>query len=523
MAERNKRKQTETSKEISPKELRLRAKHREQDRKLYIYVGSAVSLAILMLIVGAVYAFLWVPRSSFASVSDQSISTQQFWNRMRYEKQSLQGQLTQLQALEQQFGGQGYFTSQINQVQATLSSSFALASDTLNKVLEEKIVLREAAKRGITVSDDDVEAALRAEIANQQGLLTEPQATETSVADATATSDAVAAATATAQATPEAIATSTISETTAVTETVTTSDTAAAPDTTVVTDTNVITPSDVSASPAVTTSEGVNATSSLTEAVQLATGDTISPTATPEPIPTRGILTDTLYAEGKATLEASLKQVANLNLADYREMIRARLLRDKLREAIGADVVTTQEEVKASHILLREITPTPSVEITDTVNITPTATATALPEGAPTPTPTEAPRTMAEAMDQAKALKARIDGGEDFAELAKQYSDDAGSAVNGGDLGWFANGAMVSEFDQQAFSLSVGQVSEPFTTTYGVHILKVTDKDENRPKDPQQIDQERAQAYDTWLQDQLAAADIKRPSSLTGNLPRDLQ
>lgn len=532
MAERNKRKQTEINKEASPKELRLRAKHREQDRKLYTYVGAAVAVAILLLLAGAIYTFLWIPRSTFASVGDQSISTQEFWNRMRYEKQSLTGQLNQLQSLEQQFGGQGYFTNQINQVQAKLSSSFALASDTLNTVMEEKIVLREAAKRGITVTDDEVEKALRAEIANQQGLITEPQATETAVAGVTATADAVAAATATAQATPvastEISGTTPVSGTEAISGTSPITDTGAAP-TTAVTETTVITPTGAVASSVVTASEGlsgtegISATTSLTEAVQVSNGEIISPTATPEPIPTRAIITDALYAEGQATLEANLKQVANFDLATYRQITRVRLLRDKLREAIGADVPTTEEEVKASHILLREILPTPTVSITDTVNITPTATATALPEGAPTPTATPAPRTLDEAMAQAKELKARIDAGEDFAALAKQYSDDPGSGANGGDLGWFAHGAMVAEFDTHAFSLPVGQVSEPFTSTFGVHILKVTEKDDKHPKDQQKIDQERSQAYDTWLQEQLAADDIKRPSNLTGNLPRDLR
>lgn len=528
MAERNKRKVDPTSKELSPKEIRLRERHREHDRKLYTYIGSAIGLALLLILIGAIYAYLWIPRSAFASIGDQSISSQQFWNRMRYEKNSLQGQLVQLQNLEQQFGNQGYFTSQINQAQSTLSSSFALAAQTLDNMLEEKIVLREAEKRGITVSDEEVEKALREEIANQQGLITEPQATETSVANATATSEAISAT-----ATAEAIALITttqsvnlanpvdesvsVTDTTAVTEPVIVTDTAPISESTAVSDTTVITEAEGSAAAA------ISDTASLTEAVGVTATEPLSPTATPEPIPTRAIITDTLYTESQATLEANLKTISNLNLDDYRQLIKARLLREKLREVIGADVVTTEEQVKARHILLREIVPTPEAVITDTVNITPTATATALPEGFPTPRPTEAPRTMDEAMAQAKALKSRLDAGEDFATLARDYSDDPGSGANGGDLGWFGKGAMVAEFETQAFSLEPGQVSEPFTSTFGVHILQVEEKDNNKPKSEQAIQQERAQAYDTWLQTQLAAEDVKRPTNLVANLPRDLR
>ena len=82
--------------------------------------------------------------------------------------------------------------------------------------------------------------------------------------------------------------------------------------------------------------------------------------------------------------------------------------------------------------------------------------------------------------------KAQIDGirqralaGEDFAELAKENSQD-GSAPNGGDLGYFGRGAMVKPFEDAAFSLEVGQISEVVETQFGYHIIKVTDKQSAR-------------------------------------------
>jgi len=66
--------------------------------------------------------------------------------------------------------------------------------------------------------------------------------------------------------------------------------------------------------------------------------------------------------------------------------------------------------------------------------------------------------------------------GADFAELAKEYSADPGSAANGGDLGWFGKGAMVPQFEEAAFGLEKGQISEIVETDFGFHIIKVNDK-----------------------------------------------
>jgi len=70
----------------------------------------------------------------------------------------------------------------------------------------------------------------------------------------------------------------------------------------------------------------------------------------------------------------------------------------------------------------------------------------------------------------------RLKAGEDFGKLASEYSEDPGSKQNGGDLGFFARRAMVKEFDEAAFKLEVGQISDVVQTNYGFHILKLTDK-----------------------------------------------
>ncbi|EPZ37884.1 MULTISPECIES: peptidylprolyl isomerase [Anoxybacillus] len=83
----------------------------------------------------------------------------------------------------------------------------------------------------------------------------------------------------------------------------------------------------------------------------------------------------------------------------------------------------------------------------------------------------------------AKEMKAKLEKGEDFAKLAKEYSKDTGSAQNGGDLGWFGPGKMVEEFEKAAYALKVGEVSDPVKTQFGYHIIKVTDKEEKKSFD----------------------------------------
>ena len=94
---------------------------------------------------------------------------------------------------------------------------------------------------------------------------------------------------------------------------------------------------------------------------------------------------------------------------------------------------------------------------------------------------------LVESEDKANELKAELDGGADFATLARENSIDPGAA-NGGDLGFFGRGMMVQPFEEAAFGLAdVGDVSAPVQSQFGWHIIKLEEKRESSPPSFEQV------------------------------------
>ncbi len=123
------------------------------------------------------------------------------------------------------------------------------------------------------------------------------------------------------------------------------------------------------------------------------------------------------------------------------------------------------------------------------------------------------------AEDLAVELKARIEAGEEFDELARQYSDDIGSAAEGGELGWTNPGQMVPEFEATMAGTAEGSISQPFRSEFGWHILEVKgrrDKDFSGEVRRNQVagyirEQKYQEELDAWLRKirEEAFVDIK--------------
>ncbi|MGI6468285.1 MAG: foldase [Syntrophomonadaceae bacterium] len=118
------------------------------------------------------------------------------------------------------------------------------------------------------------------------------------------------------------------------------------------------------------------------------------------------------------------------------------------------------------------------------------------------PEQVKASHILVDSIEKANEVKSRLDGGADFAELAKEYSLDTTNKDSGGDLGYFERDTMVAEFEEAAFSMEVGTISAAVKTEYGYHIIKVTDK-----KAAQEPDYEASKESirDTLLDEKIGA------------------
>jgi peptidyl-prolyl cis-trans isomerase D len=116
------------------------------------------------------------------------------------------------------------------------------------------------------------------------------------------------------------------------------------------------------------------------------------------------------------------------------------------------DQYRVPEQVKVSHILIKTPLPGPDGKVDE--------------------------KGVAAAQARAADLLKQIRSGANFEELAKKYSEDPGSAKEGGSLGWVPRGRTVAEFEKAAFSLAKGQISDLVKTSYGFHIIRVDDKQE---------------------------------------------
>lgn len=130
--------------------------------------------------------------------------------------------------------------------------------------------------------------------------------------------------------------------------------------------------------------------------------------------------------------------------------------------------------------------------------------------------------------DEAKEIKAQLDDGADFAELAKEKSTGP-SGPNGGALGWFGKGQMVPEFEQAVIGLEKGQVSDPVQTQFGWHVVILNDKRKSEAPELAEVRDELAQsvrqeAIQAKIDELTQAGSVERPGveGLTPDVVRKL-
>jgi parvulin-like peptidyl-prolyl isomerase len=389
-----------------------RAREQRQERVLFLALGGVVALIVLVLGIGYYQENIGKLNNPIATVNGTSVTVRDYQINLRYQDGSLMSQLNSAQSNLSQIGTdpstqflKSYFQQQLSDV---VTKILTLPQTELDTMIDDTLIRQEAAKRGITVSADEIDQEIERQFGYQRATPTptagpSPTPTETGTPTLTPTITPTSA--------PSPTPTGTLTPTT----------------------------------PTVTPTEG--------------------PTETPEPTSTP--LTLQGFQDQKKQFLDALGKNRNIGEADFRKIMETGLLRQKLQKAIGATVPTSGEQVHVRHILVNTYTETLQIE------------------------------------DQ-------LSKGADFGAMALQYSTDTGSKQVGGDLGWFPRGAMVKEFEDAAFSLPLNQISQPITTSFGIHIMQVLGHDQNRALDSSALQQAQTTAFNDWLQQSRLSGTIER-------------
>ncbi|HEY85916.1 MAG TPA: hypothetical protein G4N96_12490 [Chloroflexi bacterium] len=382
--------------EETRRQIAISQKEKAERRRVMMIMGGIALLIALILIGGGVYTYIMTPNQALAEVNGQKITRQDYQKRVLYERYLLDEQASfvqlQLQQLAQSLQDSPELLQSLEgqanqQLQQIASQRFAVDRDALDLLIESKLAEEEAAKRGISVSDAEIQATYQEVAAARQGGYTEASAAETVEAGRNATATAA-----------------------------------------------MFTPTPTLSATEVTAAE---------------------PATASQPTPTINVVSGDALSQAIADWEKIMSEQANMTPADLKALIRAQLLREKLYEALGEDIETAVLQAHVRHILLEDI-------------------------------------------EAAWAAKQRLENGEDFAEVAVDVSTDPSVISNNGDLGWFPRKTMVPEFDDAAFTLPVGEISEPIKTDFGFHIIEILAR-EDRELDEQGLSREKAGAYNDWL------------------------
>ena len=183
------------------------------------------------------------------------------------------------------------------------------------------------------------------------------------------------------------------------------------------------------------------------------------------------------YVEISQGWFTAMREASGFTQQDFEQLIEGAILREKLEEQLKADVPTTSEQIHARHI-------------------------------------------MVETQEEAEEVLARLNAGEPFEVVAIEMSLDTSNKDEGGDLGWFPRGYMVPEFEEAAFALAPGEISDVVETMFGYHIIQVEDRDPNREMDEYTLEQTQYDAIANWFSAQREVLPIERHWD-TSMIPED--
>jgi peptidyl-prolyl cis-trans isomerase D len=397
---------------MSKKHVAHLAKVRQQSLIIkYITIGIFIFVGVTIL-GGLIYTAGFPPYQNVAKVNGENLTTDEFIALVKLERNSLIGQYSQTLQFAQMLGldpaTDPNVTQQLQQIAGQLAAAnkVTLGQQVLDKMIDNTLLLQEAKRLGLTVSDDELEQYIKED---QFGFY----------ANGTPTAQPTSSDFVLPTLNPTQLAIVTITPTSAPLPT--------------------FTPGPTS-EPTVKPTSGPAPTNTSTSLPE--------PTATPY----------TLEGYQKAYKDVIERYKTDFGIDEnlFRKIFFIEpLLRQKAQDSITSDLKPEEEQVWARHILVA----------------------------------TE---------EEANKLYERLAAGEDFGNLAKEFSTDTGSGSNGGDLGWFGRGRMVKEFEDAAFSQAIGEIGKPVQSQYGFHIIQVLGR-ELKPLTDSEFNQAKQRVITDWI------------------------
>ncbi|MEI7987396.1 MAG: peptidylprolyl isomerase [Chloroflexota bacterium] len=386
-------------------------------RYLMIGAGLVVLAVIGLMVIGFVQTNILPPKQPVAKVGGEDIITEDFQARVRFERDRMVQQYSQAYQTMQSFNDnpdmQKYFQQNLDQLKGELEPQ-KMGEQILDRMIKNVLIRQEAVKRGITVSEKEVDV----EIQKQFGF-------QAAGVSATATNTPF----------PTIMPTSTLSA------------------------------AQLTLVPQWTAT--VTATPAVTETPTIVPSPTLIPSATAVPSITPSATPYTLdkyNADYKSVIDRYTKEI-KFNEKQLRDLIRSDLYSKKLFEVMSVSVPIEQDQVWARHILVAD-------------------------------------------EDTAKKALAEIKTGSPWNDVTKKYSTDTGSKDSGGDLGWFSKGAMIKEFEDVAYKLGIGEISDPVKTQFGWHIIQVLGH-EKRSLNSSEYQGTQDKAFQDWLDQQRKGSSVQ--------------
>jgi len=230
---------------------------------------------------------------------------------------------------------------------------------------------------------------------------------------------------------------------------------------------------------------------------------------------------DTIIAsyESESAFEADLKE-RNVDRGFLEKELKSQILRNKIFIEATAEVIVTEEQVREYYDENRQtmFTTPERVRVSHILSIFPWVQDQSIEENE---------QGKKDALDKIEYVRAQLENGAEFGDMAREYSDDASNSADGGDLGFITRGQMVEEFEEAAFSLEIGEVSGIVETRFGYHIIKVYDRQEAGVQEFEEIKEDistylselyKLEKWEEFIMGLIQEADIEYMTETEGTL-----